>query len=47
MAKKPAAKPRAAAAPKTAAKPKFGSPAWNAKYGVKKFGKKAAPKKGK
>lgn len=40
MAKKMPAepKPKAAAAPAAGAKPKFGSPAWNAKYGVKKLG---------
>ena len=42
-AAKRTAKPKAAAAPKAAAsgaaKPKFGSPQWDAKYGVKKFGK--------
>ena len=38
MAKaKKTAKPKAA--PATGGKPKFGSPAWNAKYGVKKFAK--------
>lgn len=42
MAKAKAAKPKVMGAAKGAAaapKPKFGSPAWNAKYGVKKFGK--------
>jgi hypothetical protein len=41
--KKTAAKPKMAAKAKpaaaSAAKPKFGSPAWDAKYGVKKFKK--------
>lgn len=44
---KKTAKPRMAAAPKAAAggaKPKFGSAQWNAKYGVKKFAKKAKGK---
>lgn len=47
MAGKPMArkttKPKATATPKaspaTGAKPKFGSPEWNAKYGIKKLGK--------
>jgi hypothetical protein len=47
MARKTAAKPKAAT-PKAAggAKPKFGSAAWDTKYGVKKFGK-GGGKKGK
>lgn len=43
MAKAKGAKPKAKATPKASAaggKPKFGSPAWNAKYGVKPFAKK-------
>lgn len=41
---KKTAKPKAAAAPAGAAKPKFGSTAWDAKYGVKKFTKKTKGK---
>jgi hypothetical protein len=35
-------KPMKAAPAAGAAKPKFGSPAWDAKYGVKRFTKKSA-----
>lgn len=39
-AKKPKAAAKPAAAPAASAKPKFGSPAWNAKYGIGKKAKK-------
>lgn len=45
MAKAAKRTAKAKAMPKAAgAKPKFGSPAWNAKYGIKKFTKKAKGK---
>lgn len=39
MAMKPKPKPKAKP---SGSKPKFGSPAWDAKYGTKKFAKKGA-----
>jgi hypothetical protein len=39
---KPKTASKGAAMPTGGAKPKFGSPAWDAKYGIKRFTKKSA-----